>query len=151
MRKEPKNKGEKSMKKKLFNVVFVIILTVIVFATRGSFIGVSAQEEPNNGDIFTYTYDGQVFESEFSEDDAWTKAMLYQVEHGILTMEEVEDEYSSFSSRDIIEEMPLFMPMASGTSLTGRAQWQPSASALLLPLQRVKVELYIHYANLLPM
>lgn len=66
-------------------------------------------------------------------------------------MADVEIEYSTFGSRGIIEIPQLIMPMSSGTSLTGRAEWQPNTGAAYLPLQRTKVELYMHWGNFAPL
>lgn len=105
----------------------------------------------SGGNTYTYEYNGQIYESDLSEDDAWTKAMLEQVEQGNLTMADVEIEYSTFGSRGIIEIPQLIMPMSGGTSLTGHAEWQPNTGSTYLPLQRAKVELYMHWGNFEPL
>lgn len=48
-----------------------------------------------NGDnlIYTYTVGDNVFTSEESKDDVWRKAMMWQYEQGIKTLEEIEFEY----------------------------------------------------------
>lgn len=48
-----------------------------------------------NGDnlIYTYTVGDNVFTSEESKDDVWRKAMMWQYEQGIKTLEEIEFEH----------------------------------------------------------
>jgi hypothetical protein len=141
------------MKKCLFVALFTIILVISNLATGGQFLGTKSVQASTQSGINTYAYEynGQIYESYLSEDDAWTKAMLDQVEQGNLTMADVEIEYSSFGSRGIIEIPQLIMPVSSGTSLTGRAEWQPNTNAAYLPLQRTKVELYMHWGNFAPL
>lgn len=52
--------------------------------------------------IYTCTVGENVFTSEKSEDDAWRKAMIWQYEQGIKTLEELEFEYGLYNSRDIV-------------------------------------------------
>ncbi len=141
------------MKKKFLVAVFAILFAVsgIAFALNFGTLSAAASTSVSGGGIYTYTYNGQVYESEISEEDAWSSAMLDQLQQGNITMQDIESDYSVLGSRDIIEDIPLYMPMSSGTSLTGRAEWQPNATAAYLPLQRVKVELYMHWGNFAPL
>lgn len=139
------------MKKKLFITILAIMFVVSSLALSPLLGNASVQAATANNNVFTYTYAGQVYESDVSEDDAWTKAMLDHLEQGNITMEDVDMEYSVFGSRDIIEIPQLIMPMSSGTALSGRAEWQPDQNEDYLPLQRVKVELYMHWGSFVPL
>lgn len=79
------------MKKCLFVALFIIMLVVSNIATGGQFLSIkSVQASTQSGrNTYAYEYNGQIYESGLSEDDAWTKAMLDQVEQGNLTMADV--------------------------------------------------------------
>lgn len=66
------------MKKCLFVALFTIILVISNLATGGQFLGIKSVQAStqSSGNTYAYEYNGQIYESYLSEDDAWTKAML---------------------------------------------------------------------------
>ena len=118
------------MKKKLLLAIFAIMLASSCFDIGGQFFKTPLQAaEYIGGDTYTYEYNGRVFQSNLSEDDAFTKAMIDQVNQSNLTMEDVNIIYSSFGSRDTIEIPQLITPMRSVGESTGQVQWQPDTGA----------------------
>ena len=125
-------------------IICIILLLVLLF---NNFIDLSAASIEHN---FSYTYQGQTYGSDISNDDAWDIAMKTQLDLGNITMDDVIEDYSVFGSRDIIEEEDEIQTYSWTPALSGTVQWQPDINSAYLPLQGVKVELYFHFSNYLP-
>lgn len=130
--------------KKINIYIFVSLFMVLLL---NNFTYVSAASINNT---FSYTYLGQTYESNVSQDDAWDTAMKTQLDLGNITMDDVIEDYVVFGSRDIIEEEDEIQTYSWTPVLSGSAQWQPNTNSAYLPLQGVKVELYFHFSNYLP-
>lgn len=126
--------------------IYIFALFVMILLLN-NFTYVSAV---SNDNTFSYTYLGQTYESNVSQDDAWDIAMKAQLDLGNITMDDVIEDYVIFGSRDIIEEEDEVQTYSWTPMLSGFAQWQPNINSAYLPLQGVKVELYFHFSNYLP-
>lgn len=121
--------------------VFVIMFFCCLFNY------VQTKAATNDIPLFNYKFKDLIYESDVSEDDAWRIAMHDQLEKGNITIEDVENDYETFGSRDIVEESPITRTVSNERHLDGMAVWQPAEGADYLPLQRVKVKLFVEYTS----
>lgn len=106
-----------------------------------------------SNDYYFYTYEvnDMVFSSDISKDDVWHKAMKWQYDQGLKTIEEIEYEYGLYTSQLISksQKMGLVAPASNinetDYGISGHLEWQPSPSANYISLKNMKVELwYVH-------
>lgn len=136
------------MKLKFVKVVIGICIILTLFISHSYFQIDAINTEYN----FSYTYNEKTYYSNESEDDAWYQAMLDNYEQGLLTEEEIKEEYDNFSNRDIIEEIEIdesdvitnSINSASSdesTKLFGRLCWETEKD-YIIPLKYMRVDLY---------
>lgn len=95
---------------------------------------------------YSYTYNNVTYYSNESEDDAWYKAMLDNFEKGLLTEEQIENEYANFSRRNINVVCDTYDNQSDLTGepktyVNGYLTWTTSTN-YVLPLKNIRVDLY---------
>ena len=91
--------------KNLFKfIVMVFVMFTCIAMSESLFVSATEGEYE-----FSYTYNGQTYYSNESVDDAWYQAMLYNYEQGILTEEDIEEEYAIFSSLQSTMSEPSYL------------------------------------------
>jgi hypothetical protein len=79
--------------------------------------------------IHTYLDSGMIFCSEDSFGDAWTKALNYKYQNGIITEKERQNEYAVFSRRDVEENITVVEPRTVTDDSKADATVQKSGSS----------------------
>ena len=130
--------------KNLFKfIVMVFVMFTCIAMSESLFVSATEGEYE-----FSYTYNGQTYYSNESVDDAWYQAMLYNYEQGILTEEDIEEEYAIFSRRDLTPS-PSNNTYDNQSDLTGNPityvqgylTWT-TENGDILPLKNMRVDLY---------
>lgn len=130
------------MKNILFKVLILAFMMIIGFGFY-NYVSVNASE---NEYTYSYTYNGITYYSNESEDDAWYQAMLDNYEKGLITEEQIEEEYSTFSRRNLNEIADTYDNQSDLTGepvtyVNGYLTWTTS-TGYVLPLKNMRVDLY---------
>lgn len=128
--------------KKIFKTI-MFIFVFCNFIMLNNYFFVKAFENEN---LYSYTYNGVTYYSEESEDDAWYQAMIDNYQNGILTEEQIENEYALFSTRNIEKNVYIYENYTNENEeklmyLYGHLTWKTS-SGYELPLKNVRVDIY---------
>ncbi|MGI6770348.1 MAG: leucine-rich repeat domain-containing protein [Bacilli bacterium] len=97
--------------------------------------------------IYTFSTEGMIFISDVSEDTACLNALKYLVEQGLMTVDEVQDEYSFYIDKYFPETEPIIEPeeldpLSEGVSIaSGTIVWQFDEFTEI-PLMETRVDLY---------
>jgi hypothetical protein len=97
--------------------------------------------------IYTFSTEGMIFISDVSEDTACLNALKYLVEQGIMTVAEVQDEYSFYIEKYFPETEPItepeeLDPLSEGVSIaSGTIVWE-DYEFTERPLKETRVDLY---------
>lgn len=130
------------MKNNLFKFLILVIVMIIGLGSY-KYISVNASESEYT---YSYIYNGITYYSTESEDDAWYQAMLDNYEKGLITEEQIEEEYSIFSRRNLNEIADTYDNQSDLTGepvtyVNGYLTWTTSTGHIL-PLKNMRVDLY---------
>lgn len=129
--------------KKIFLKYILLFLAMIILFNCYIFLPVSASEEEY---AYSYTYNGINYYSNESVDDAWYQAMQDNFEKGLITEDQIKEEYAIFSRRNIDLIYDTYDNQSDLTSepttyVNGYLTWTTSLG-YVLPLKNVRVDLY---------
>jgi len=130
------------MNKKTFKCFcFIFAIFLLLFLTK--FMPVFASEIEYD---YSYIYNEITYYSNESEDDAWYQAMVDNFDKGLITEEQIEEEYIQFSRRNLTSVVDTYDNQSDLTGepvtyVNGYLSWKTSTN-YVLPLKNIRVDLY---------
>ena len=109
--------------------------------------------------VYTYSIDDFVYLSDISQDQAWYDCMFEKYSQGLLSLDEFQDEYDSFTRRycvvednssNVLEQtqqmatdiQSSLSALDSGKiTVQGKIRWETSATGNILPMRQTRIEL----------